>query len=118
MGGFDDHPRSNRDLVSRADEVDNWEKGKKFVPSAAPPSRGSSGGSEPSSEAEGVVQHVQRGSASGGGGVLEDHHGGKLCLLPRALTQAPHEWFERGREPLLEQGHYIPPGTVPRVPIT
>jgi hypothetical protein len=44
MGGFDDHPRSDRDLVSRADEVDNWGKGKKFVPSAAPPSRGSSGG--------------------------------------------------------------------------
>ncbi|KAG0593549.1 hypothetical protein M758_1G330500 [Ceratodon purpureus] len=44
MGGFDDHPRSDRDLVSRADEVDNWGKGKKFVPSAAPPSRGAGGG--------------------------------------------------------------------------
>jgi hypothetical protein len=53
----------------------------------------------------------------GGGGVLEDHQGGELCLLPRALIQAPHEWFERRREPLLEQGHHIPPGTVPRVPI-
>jgi hypothetical protein len=117
MGGFNDHPRSDRDLVSRADEVDNWGKGKKFVPSAAPPSRGSSGSLEPNSEAESAVQPVWRGSASGGGGVLEDHHGGELCLLPRALIQAPHEWFERRREPLLEQGHHIPPGTVPRVPI-
>ena len=41
MGGFDDHPRSDRDLVSRADEVDNWGKAKKFVPT---PSRGAGGG--------------------------------------------------------------------------
>lgn len=45
MGGFEDHPRGgDRDLVSRADEVDNWGKSKKFVPSAAPPSRGAGGG--------------------------------------------------------------------------
>jgi hypothetical protein len=44
MGGFDDHPRGDRDMPSRADEVDNWGKSKKFVPSVAPPSRGSSGG--------------------------------------------------------------------------
>jgi hypothetical protein len=50
--------------------------------------------------------------------VPEHQHGGELCLLPGALIQALHEWFERGREPLLEQGHHIPLGIVPRVPIT
>lgn len=45
MGGFEDHPRGgDRDLPSRADEVDNWGKSKKFVPSAAPPSRGMGSG--------------------------------------------------------------------------
>lgn len=44
MGGFEDHPRGDRDAPSRADEVDNWGKSKKFVPTAPPPSRGSSGG--------------------------------------------------------------------------
>ena len=58
MGGFDDHPRSDRDLVSRADEADNWGKAKKFVPSVAPPSRGAGGGfdstyREAGSDAEG-----------------------------------------------------------------
>jgi len=44
MGGFEDHPRGDRDMPSRADEVENWGKSKKFVPSAAPPSRGAGGG--------------------------------------------------------------------------
>jgi hypothetical protein len=44
MGGFEDHPRGDRDMPSRADEVDNWAKSKKFVPSTAPPSRGAGGG--------------------------------------------------------------------------
>ena len=55
MGGFDDIPRSDRDMVSRADEVDNWGKGKKFVPSAAPPNRGASGGFDATYREAGVV---------------------------------------------------------------